>query len=64
MANTSKTIDTIEFQCVWDSDWLVKIPDDFPNADDAELQELINKVFRTHEGKRLALEKLTKNESS
>ena len=50
--HSAKNIDTTEFQIVWDADWLVNIPVDFKDTDNPE--QLINKVFKTKEGHRIA----------
>ena len=50
--HSAKNIDTTEFQIVWDADWLVNIPVDFKDSDNPE--QLINKVFKTKEGHRIA----------
>ena len=47
-------IDTPEFRIVWDADWLVNIPDEFPEASPARLDRLIDRVFRTAAGRSLA----------
>ena len=41
--HSAKEIDTIEFRVIWDADWLVNIPADFPDASEEELQEIIDK---------------------
>jgi len=52
--HTARHIDTIEFRIIWDSDWLVNIPADFPNATDEKLSALIGKIFKTKTGRQLA----------
>ncbi len=54
--HSAKDIDTPEFRIIWDADWLVNIPDEFPNADSTKLSEVIQKVFKTQAGKKLAEE--------
>ncbi|UCE50308.1 MAG: HD domain-containing protein [Phycisphaerales bacterium] len=54
--HSAKDIDTIEFRVVWDADWLVNIPTEFPDADEAKLREIIDKRLKTGEGRRLAEE--------
>ncbi|UCD83607.1 MAG: HD domain-containing protein [Deltaproteobacteria bacterium] len=51
-----KDIDTPEFRIVWDADWLVNIPDEFPDADSNELSSKIEKIFKTGSGKKKAYE--------
>lgn len=48
-------IDTIEFRILWDADWLVNIPGEYPNADPDRLRSLIEKVFKTETGKAIAI---------
>jgi len=52
--HSAKGIDTTEFKIVWDADWLVNIPTDFPNASKEKLQDIIDKIFKTDEGYRIA----------
>jgi len=47
-------IDTPEFRIVWDADWLVNIPEQFPDADRGSLERIIDKTFRTKSGKAMA----------
>ena len=52
--HSAKNINTPEFQIIWDADWLVNIPSEFPSATTSELEKLINRIFKTHEGKKIA----------
>jgi putative nucleotidyltransferase with HDIG domain len=54
--HSAREIDTTEFSIVWDADWLVNIPADFPDASEEKLQEIIEKTFKTHEGQKIAVE--------
>ena len=56
--HTGKDIDTIEFRCVWDADWLVNIPEDLPDADTEKIRQTIEKVFKTDTGRKIAVETL------
>jgi HD superfamily phosphodiesterase len=49
--------DTTEFKIVWDADWLVNIPDEYPNLKQDKLSEIIYKVFKTEKGRQLAMAK-------
>jgi putative nucleotidyltransferase with HDIG domain len=60
--HSAKGIDTMEFRIVWDADWLVNIPADFSDASEERLQEIIDKTFKTREGRRLAGESFIKSE--
>ena len=52
---------TPEFKVVWDADWLVNIPDEFPDLSKEELKDKIEKLFRTETGKRMAHEMYVNN---
>jgi putative nucleotidyltransferase with HDIG domain len=54
--HSARDIDTPEFRIVWDADWLVNIPDEFPDADSDELSRKIDKIFKTSAGKKKAYE--------
>ncbi len=54
--HSAKDIDTMEFRIIWDADWLVNIPADFPDVSKEKLQKIVNKVFKTREGYRIAKE--------
>ena len=53
--------DTLEFRIVWDADWLVNIPCEFTGKEKEVSQEMIDKVFRTDEGHRIAAELFLEN---
>ena len=48
---------TVEFKIVWDADWLVNIPDEYPNLKRDKLSEIIYKVFKTNKGRQLAMDR-------
>ncbi|MFH1719903.1 MAG: HD domain-containing protein [Planctomycetota bacterium] len=52
--HSAKDIDTTEFRIVWDADWLVNIPADLPDAGKEKLHDIIEKTFKTHEGRKTA----------
>jgi HD superfamily phosphodiesterase len=52
--HSARDIDTPEFRIVWDADWLVNIPDEFPGADRQKLVRLIDRNLRTPSGRDLA----------
>ncbi len=54
--HSAKEIDTLEFRCVWDADWLVNIPEDYKDKNKEQLQVIINKVFKTSKGREMAME--------
>jgi HD superfamily phosphodiesterase len=47
-------IDTAAFRVVWDADWLVNIPEEYGELEVGRLQALVEKVFRTEAGRRIA----------
>jgi len=54
--HSARDIDTREFRILWDSDWLVNIPDEYPNLDTTALTKKIEKIFKTEAGKHKAYE--------
>jgi len=59
--NSAKDIDTIEFRIVWDADHIVNLQQDSRQANNEKLQEIIDKKFKTDEGRRIAAELFIKN---
>jgi hypothetical protein len=51
-----KGLDTPEFRVLWDADWLVNIPDEYPGWEPERLRPMIEKVYKTPSGRRLAEE--------
>ncbi len=54
--HTAREIDTKEFWVLWDADWLVNFPEEYPDLKGRELEEKINKIFKTKAGKKKARE--------
>ncbi len=54
--HTAKDIDTPEFRILWDSDWIVNIPDEYPGLDNEKMKKMIEKIFKTETGKKKAYE--------
>jgi hypothetical protein len=52
--HTAKDIDTIEFRCVWDADWLVNMPTECSDMDSEQLTSFIAGRFKTEKGKEIA----------
>ncbi|MFQ5808816.1 MAG: HD domain-containing protein [Armatimonadota bacterium] len=52
--HSASDIDTREFRIVWDADWLVNIPEEFPHHSRDDLRKLIGRVFRTRTGREMA----------
>jgi len=59
--HSAKNIDTLEFRVIWDSDWLVNIPDEMDLSDRDALNRFIEKIFKTAAGKEIAKEVFLKN---
>ena len=57
--HSAKNIDTIEFRIIWDADWIVNIPDEYPDLEKKSISELIESTFKTEYGKKMALRKYT-----
>ncbi len=55
--HSAKGIDTTEFRIIWDADWLVNIPEEFPDLSQEKMQKLIAKVFKTPSGRKTARER-------
>ncbi len=53
--HSAKDIDTPEFKIVWDADWLVNIPEEFAEIDKDKLRKLIDKTFKTKQGRQIAV---------
>jgi hypothetical protein len=60
--HSAKNIDTPEFRIIWDSDWLVNIPDEVNLSDRVALNRLIEKIFKTTTGKKIAKAIFLKND--
>ena len=56
--HSDKDIDTTEFRIIWDADWLVNIPEEYPEANQVKLQRLVQKVFKTSRGQQIAFEEI------
>ena len=52
--HSGRDIDTLEFRIIWDSDWLVNIPEEHAGSSREKVQQIADRVFRTQEGRRLA----------
>lgn len=52
--HSARDIDTPEFRIIWDADWLVNIATTYDTTDTAKMARLIDRIFRTDEGKRIA----------
>jgi len=52
--HSARNIDTPEFRVIWDADWLVNIPAEYPGWEPDRLRPIIDKVFKTKTGRKLA----------
>ena len=59
--HSDKEIDTIEFRIIWDADQIVNLRTDSSGASNEKLQEIIDKRFKTDEGRRIAAELFVKS---
>lgn len=50
----AKGLDTPEFRILWDADWLVNIPDDYPGWAPERLRPIVEMAFKTPTGLELA----------
>ena len=53
--HSAKDIDTPEFRIIWDADWIVNIPEECQNMDKNKLKSMIERIFKTAYGKKIAL---------
>ena len=61
--HSAKDIGSLEFRIVWDADSLVNLPADYCGASETELQQMIDKTFRTREGRQMAMNLFVKNQN-
>jgi putative nucleotidyltransferase with HDIG domain len=54
--HSARDIDTIEFRCVWDADWLMNFLEEFGSKEISERENLINRIFKTAKGRQMAIE--------
>jgi len=54
--HSARDIDTQEFRILWDADWLVNIPDEYPDLDEDAMKRKIETIFKTEVGKKKAYE--------
>jgi HD superfamily phosphodiesterase len=59
--HSAKDIDTVEFNIVWDADWLVNLSSDFADASRERLKEIVDKTFKTRKGREIAIETFLKD---
>ncbi|MFZ2149452.1 MAG: HD domain-containing protein [Sedimentisphaerales bacterium] len=59
--HSAKDVDTIEFRIVWDTDLLVNLSEDSSQVGNEKMQEVIDKTFKTDEGRRIAIELFVKD---
>jgi hypothetical protein len=49
--HSAKDIDSTEFSCIWDGDWIVNIPEECAGMSKEKLTEFIDKTLRTQTGR-------------
>jgi HD superfamily phosphodiesterase len=54
--HSARDIDTTEFRILWDADWLVNMPEEYPDLTGASMSRKIQKIFRTKAGREKAHE--------
>ncbi len=59
--HSDKEINTIEFRILWDADQIVNLPADSSGVSNEKLQEIIDRKFKTDEGRRIAAELFVKS---
>ncbi len=52
--HSGSRIDTPEFRCIWDADWIVNLAEDYADWTQDKKRHLIETVWRTDTGKQLA----------
>jgi HD superfamily phosphodiesterase len=52
--HSGNRIDTPEFRCIWDADWIVNLGDDYASLTQDKKRNLIERIFRTQTGRGLA----------
>ncbi len=56
--HSARGVDTPEFRVLWDADWLVNLPEEYPELSADERLKKIDKIMRTDAGRRIAREEL------
>lgn len=56
-------IDTPEFRILWDSDWLVNLPEELTSEGGKHPADIVEKIFKTSSGKKKAYELFAKKET-
>jgi hypothetical protein len=52
--HSARDIDSAEFSCIWDADWIVNIPEECSGMDREKLAAFVEKTLRTKTGKETA----------
>jgi hypothetical protein len=56
--HSGRDIDTLEFRTIWDADWLVNLPEEFPDDTREQRARRIRRILRTETGRRIGLGEL------
>jgi HD superfamily phosphodiesterase len=59
--HSARDIDSIEFNCIWDADWIVNMPEEQAGMDREELTSFIERILRTKTGRETAKKLYTDN---
>jgi hypothetical protein len=60
--HSGNKIDTPEFRCIWDADWIVNLGQDYAQWPRTKKQKIIDTVFRTQAGRQIATERYLQEE--
>lgn len=52
--HSARDIDSAEFSCIWDADWIVNIPEECSGMAGDKLASFIDKIMRTRTGRETA----------
>ncbi len=56
--HSAKDIDTVEFRIIWDADNLVNLSEELKDVGKKQIQQIIDKVFKTNTGRMIAQKRL------
>ncbi|MBM4102446.1 MAG: HD domain-containing protein [Planctomycetes bacterium] len=61
--HSGNKIDTPEFRCIWDADWIVNLGQDYAQWPRVKKQKIIDTAFRTQTGRQIAAERYLQEKS-
>ena len=62
--HSAKDIDTPEFRCIWDADWLVNLPEVIQDKSKEQLEKIIERTFKTAKGLEMAKARFIKGDKN